>query len=257
MIFGWLRRRRRRKLLAQSTPEAWRPWLDDQPFVQRLSADERSRLEAITRVLVAETIWEGGSGLQVTEEMKVVIASQAALLILEIEHDYFEDVTSVIVHPTTYESPFEQYNAHGVATEGEERLGEAHYRGPIMLAWDSAKHGPIDPRDGHNLVWHEFAHRLDALDGFFNGTPLLHRLAHYDEWRRVMTAAFEQLQDDAHDDRKSVFDHYGATNEAEFFAVAVETFFEKPQRLQREQPEVYDALRLYFRQDPLARLRVG
>jgi Mlc titration factor MtfA (ptsG expression regulator) len=254
VIFGWLRRRRRRKLLRRPFPPSWRGYLQTLPVYAHLDADEQSRLEGIARVLIAEKNWEGCGGLVVTDEMRVVIAAQAALLLLEIEHDYFDDVASILVFPTSYETPFETHVGDGIVGEGYAHQGEAWYRGPVVLAWDAARHGPIDPRDGHNLVLHEFAHHLDASNGFFDGTPLLDRRAAYKEWARVMNAAFERLQDDVDADRRTVLDPYGATNEAEFFAVATETFFEKPRRLARKHPELYEVLRSYYRQDPLQRL---
>ncbi len=203
-------------------------------------------------MLVAEKTWEGCDGLVVTAEMKVVIAAQASLLILEIEHDFYADVTSILIFPTTYTSPFERFDSNGIATTGARHLGEAWYRGPVVLAWDNAQHGARHPRDGHNLVWHEFAHRLDALDGFFDGTPPLDREADYEAWKQALGGAFQRLRDDIEAGRPHVLDDYAATNEAEFFAVAVETFFEKPRRLKRAEPAVYDVLRAFFRQDPLA-----
>jgi len=254
VIFAWLRRRRRSRLLTRPFPDAWRRHLTPLAFYASLDPDERERLERIAQVLVAEKNWEGCDGLVVTDEIRVVIAAQAALLILELEHDYYGDVASILVFPTSFETPFETHLENGIVGEGYEHQGEAWYRGPVALAWDSAQHGPIDPRDGHNLVLHEFAHHLDAGNGFFDGTPLLGRRADYDEWRRVMTEAYEQLQDDVDAGRRTVLDPYGATNEAEFFAVATETFFEKPRRLARRHPELYAVLRDYFRQDPLRRL---
>ncbi|MDJ0521668.1 MAG: zinc-dependent peptidase, partial [Planctomycetota bacterium] len=160
MIFGWLRRRRRKKLLAKPFPGAWRAHLESLAFYRLLDADERRRLEGIARVLMAEKSWEGCGGLTITDEMRVVISAQAALLLLEIEHDYFDDVSSILVFPTSYETPFETHVGDGIVGEGYTHHGEAWYRGPIVLAWDIARHGPIDPRDGHNLVLHEFAHHL-------------------------------------------------------------------------------------------------
>ena len=254
MIGAWLRRRRRRKLLERPFPGAWRAYLESLPFYERLNKDERGRLERIAQVLIGEKNWEGCDGLVITDEIRVVIAAQAALLLLEIEHDYFEDVASILVFPTSFETPFETHMGDGIVGEGYEHGGEAWYRGPVILAWDAARHGPLDPRDGHNLVLHEFAHHLDASNGLFDGTPSLGRQAAYDEWRDVMTAAYEQLQDDVDAGRRTVLDAYGATDEAEFFAVATETFFEKPRRLQRKHPELYGVLRAYYRQDPLQRL---
>lgn len=254
MIFSWLRRRRRKKLLAQPFPGGWPPILRRYPFYQRLDEDERARLHDILRVLVAEKRWEGCYGLELTDEIRVTIAALAALLLLEIEHEYFRRVTSILVYPTSYPSVFAHRDAAGVVSENAPMYGEAWYRGPVLLAWDEVLQGALNPGDGSNLVLHEFAHRLDMLDGYVDGTPPLGASALYEDWARVMTAEFEALKEQARKGRRSVLDPYGARNEAEFFAVAVEAFFEKPRQVQRRHPELYGLLRAYFRQDPLARL---
>lgn len=254
MIFGWLRRRRRRRVLAAPVSRHWRSWLEELPFYATLDEDERTHLVAITRVLVAEKNWEGCSGLEMTEEIQVVIAAQAALLLLNLDHDHYADVESILVHPTSFESPYEWRDELGIVAEGVEQLGEAWYRGPVLLAWDSARHGTLDPLDGTNLVLHEFAHRLDFATGWIDGTPPLDGRVSPDAWSRVMTTAYEQLCEDADAERETVLDPYGANNEAEFFAVAVETFFERAVETRAAHPELYDLLARYFRQDPAARL---
>ncbi len=257
MIFGWLKRRRRKKLLATPTPEGWAACLAPFPFHGRLSDEEQERLHRIARVLIHEKKWEGCGGLELTEAMQIIIATQAALLVLAIEHDYYDDVTSILVFPESYSTPFPRHGPGGVVTQGAQHAGEAWYRGPVILAWDWVQHGPTDPKDGTNLVFHEFAHRLDFADGWINGTPPLHAKGDYKAWGRIMTTEYEALKDAAHRGRRHVLDRYGATDEAEFFAVATETFFEKPGPLQRKHPELYDVLKNYFRQDPLARLRAA
>lgn len=255
MIFGWFKRRRRRKLLAQPLPAGWADWIAPYPVFRDFDDDERARVLGIARVIVAEKHWEGCAGLELTEEMQVVIAAQAALLLLEIEHDYYDDVRSILVFPRSYETPFPRHGPGGIVTEGARNAGEAWYQGPVILAWDWVHHGATDEKDGENLVLHEFAHRLDFADGWINGTPPLHARGDYKRWQAVMTREFHDLQEAAERGRRHILDHYGATDEAEFFAVATETFFEKAQVLQRDHPELYDVLRTYFRQDPLARSR--
>jgi len=254
MIFSWLKRRRRRKLLAQPFPQAWIPWLERLPFYVGLDDGERARLDDILRVIVAEKNWSGAEDFPVTEEMRVVIAAQAALLILDIEHDYYRRVDEIIVRPRAYEASYER-RAGGVVSVGSHNAGEAWYRGPVILAWDGVRQGAADPKDGHNLVFHEFAHKLDMLDGFVDGTPPLHRRDTYKLWTQVMTSEYAALKEAARRGRRSVLDRYGATNEAEFFAVATETFFEKPVQLQRKHASLYDLLQAYYRQDPIERLR--
>jgi Mlc titration factor MtfA (ptsG expression regulator) len=255
MIFSWLRRRRRRKLLATPFPDPWRAWLEPLPFYAGLDDRERGRLHDILRVIVAEKSWEGCGGLDLTDEMKVVIAAQAALLVLEIDHDYYRRVKSILVYPSAYGTGMPRPGGGGVVDRGATNLGEAWYRGPVILSRDAAEHGALDPKDGRNLVYHEFAHKLDMLDGRVDGTPPLHERSDYREWARVMTEEYEILRGGARRGRRTVLDRYGATNEAEFFAVAVEAFFEKPLKMERRQPELYGVLRKYFRQDPGERLR--
>ena len=253
MILAWLRRRRRRRRLATPFPEAWRPWLEALPFHATLDDRERARLQDLVRILVAEKNWEGCSGLAMTAEIQVVIAAQAALLLLNLDQDDYEDVESILVHPTSFESPYPWRDEGGVVSEGVEHLGEAYYGGPVLLAWDSAQHGTLDPLDGTNLVLHEFAHRLDFADGWIDGTPPLCGRVTNEEWARVMTTAYEQLRADADAERETVMDHYGATDEAEFFAVAVETFFERGPEMRAAHADLYGILARYFRQDPAAR----
>ncbi len=251
MIFGWLRRRRRRKLLAKPFPAAWPAVLEALPFYSRLDDQERARLRDIVRVIVAEKSWEGADDLEITDEIRVTIAAGAALLLLGIHHDYFRRVTSIVVHPSTYSSAVGYSHRSGVVEEGMPVLGQAVYRGPVLLAWNSVQQGLLNPEDGRNVVIHEFAHRLDMLDGFVDGTPPLASRGAYAAWTRIMTEEYERLKRG----RRSVLDHYGATNEGEFYAVACEAFFEKPLQMSRKHPQLYELLKDYFGQDPLARLR--
>lgn len=254
-MFAWFRRRRRKQLLAAPLPAHWPDYLAPFPLFQPLDDDERARLFAIARIIVAEKNWEGCAGLELTEEMQVVIAAQAAMLLLEIEHDYYDDVRTILVFPRSYETPFPRHGPGGVVTTGAQHAGEAWYQGPVILAWDWVRHGADDEKDGTNLVMHEFAHRLDFADGWINGTPPLHARDDYARWQEVMTREFRDLREAAERGRRHILDHYGATDEAEFFAVATETFFEKAPVLQRDHPALYDVLKTYYRQDPLARMR--
>jgi Mlc titration factor MtfA (ptsG expression regulator) len=251
-MFGWFRRRRRKRLLASPFPLAWGEILERYPFYRGLDGDERSRLQAILRVLVAEKSWEG-IGLEMTDEIRVTVAGAAALLILEIEHEYYEDVTSILVYPSTFER-VPRPSRSGVLEGGDAALlGEAWYRGPVRLAWDTALQGVRNAEDGGNVILHEFAHRLDMLDGFVDGTPQLRDRSQYAAWTRVMTEEYERLQGKRRG--KSMLDPYGRTNEGEFFAVATEAFFEKPRQMKAKHPALYELLGGYFRQDPEARLR--
>ncbi len=256
MVFDWLlrplRHARRARLLAEPFPAAWSPIVARLPFYAALDERGRARVRDDLRVLVAEKNWEGCGGLQMTDEIRVTIAAQASLLLLNIEHEYYKHVTSVLVYPAAYRT-MPTRGADGVVREGQANLGEAWRRGPVVLSWDDARRGALDPNDGHNLVFHEFAHKLDMLDGAADGTPPLDDADALRRWVATMTREFEALRGAAARGRATVLDTYGATNPAEFFAVATECFFEKGQALSRRHPALYRLLQDYYQQDPAAR----
>jgi MtfA peptidase len=254
MIFSWLTRRRRRRLLAAPFPSDWLAYIERNVALYGLLNEvERAKLRDDLRVLISEKTWEGCGGLTVTDEMKVTIAAQACILLLAIEHDYFSRVQSILVYPAGYQSPQGQLGPGGVVHEGVGRLGEAWYRGPVVLGWDEVRAGGRDHRDGRNLVLHEFAHQLDFLDGLSDGTPPLKNRDQYKKWHDVMTAEYARLVEEAEHGSSKVLDVYGATNPAEFFAVATECFFEKPVQMQRRHAALYDVLRDYYGQNTAER----
>jgi Mlc titration factor MtfA (ptsG expression regulator) len=251
MLFAWLERRRRRRILAAPFPADWEPHLRrNVPAYELLADAERAKLRDDLRVFIAEKSWEGCGGLAVTDEVRVSIAAQACLLLLGVEHDYFAHVQTILVYPAGYRSPDGEVGPDGVVREDIGRLGEAWHGGPVVLSWDAAVAGGRDPRDGRNVVLHEFAHQLDFLDGLIDGTPPLGDAGQYRRWQQVMTAEYRVLREEVGRGRVTVLDEYGATDQAEFFAVATECFFEKPRELQRRHPRVYDVLREYYHQDP-------
>ena len=144
----------------------------------------------------------------------------------------------------------------GLVMEGpSQRLGEAWYRGPVVLSWDAANPDGRHSSDGTNLVFHEFAHQLDMLDRSIDGTPPLGSREQYERWQEVMSAEFERLVDASERGEATLLDQYGATDPAEFFAVATECFFERPLPMRRRHPQMYEVMREYYRQDPAARRR--
>jgi Mlc titration factor MtfA (ptsG expression regulator) len=254
MLFAWLKQRRRRQLLAAPFPEGWLTYLcQNVALYAPLTEAEQAKLRDDLRVFVAERTWEGCSGLAVTDEMKVTIAAQACLLLLNVEHDYFSRVPSILVYPSGYRAPAERRNPDGTVGGDPGRLGEAWYRGPVILAWDSVLGGGKDAHDGQNVVLHEFAHQLDFLDGYADGTPPLSSREEYRKWHEVMNAEYERLVRESERGTARVLDAYGSTNPAEFFAVATEAFFEKPVPLRSRHPALYEVLRDYYRQDPAER----
>ena len=254
MLFSWLKGRRRAKLLAEPMPAEWLGYLErNVPLYTRLTESEQARLRDILRILVAEKQWEGCGGLTMTDEVKVTVAAHAALLLLGIDHDYFARVMSVLVYPSGFRAPEGWTRADGVVDLSAGALGEAWYDGPIVLAWDSVLEGARDPKDGRNVVLHEFAHQLDYLDGVADGTPPLRHGGDYKKWQEVMTREYERLKAESERGQPMVLDSYGATNHAEFFAVATEAFFEKSRQMYARHSELYAVLSEYYGQDPASR----
>jgi Mlc titration factor MtfA (ptsG expression regulator) len=207
-----------------------------------LSEAEQGRLRDDLRVLIDERAWEGRDGLQITDEIKVTIAGQACLLLLNLDHNYFDDVPTIYVYPTAY---------------GQERTellhGESWKKGPVVLAWDEVKLGGREYQDGRNVVLHEFAHQLDFLDGLADGKPPLNDPELNCRWREVVQAEYDRLVRDSQVGRATLLNKYGATDPSEFFAVATECFFEKPRALLRGHASLYEVLRDYYRQDTAER----
>ena len=255
MIFDWGRTHHRKEIAERPFPAAWSEILEDNVNLYAyLTEEEQERLKGILSVLVDEKTWEGCGGLEITDEIKVTIAAQAALLLLNIEHDYFENVESVLVYPTAYVSKMQRQGPGGVVEEGPSaRLGEAWQTGPIVLSWFDVKSGGMNERDGHNVVLHEFAHKLDLRDGKVDGVPRLETDREYERWAEVMSAEYERLVENAEKGHATLLDDYGATNAGEFFAVATECFFEKARQMREKHPDLYGVLSCYYKQDTAER----
>ena len=254
MIFSWLKKRRRLRLLAEPFPPAWLEYLRRNVSHYRyLTEAEQARLRDDLRIFIAEKNWEGCGGLVMTDEIMVTIAAQACLLVLGMEHNYFDRVLSILVYPHGYR-PREDIDRGGlIPAHPSGRLGEAWYRGPVILSWSDAYHEGRHPREGHNVVFHEFAHQLDMLDGVINGTPPLRDAEQGRRWQEVMTAEYQALIRASEEGRATLLDQYGTTNEGEFFAVCTECFFDRPVEMAQRHPRLYELLRDYYRQDPAAR----
>ncbi len=255
MLFSWLRTRRRRRLLATPLLPAERELLGRLRFYAQAPDAERAKLEHIARILAAEKPWEPCNGLALTAPMRLLIAAQAARLLVGFEPvgDPYPDVTSILVYPTAYVTKTPRVNSIGVVSEGSVNAGEAWMHGPVVLSWDAVERESAHPEAGHNVVLHEFCHRLDMEDGLADGTPSLGSRAEVRAWASVMTGEFERLVRSSERGERTVLDAYGATNPTEFFAVATECFFECPRALKGDRPALYALLRDHYRQDPAAR----
>jgi Mlc titration factor MtfA (ptsG expression regulator) len=253
------KKQQREKMKAALFPADWRRTLEERfPLYARLPEADRQELQGHIQVFLAEKSFEGCGGLELTDEMKVCIAAQACLLLLHRDTDYYSGLRSILVYPGTYFVKTTRHVAAGVAEERHDRrLGEAWPSGAVVLAWDAVHCGTANPDDGHNVVFHEFAHQLDFEDGLADGAPLLatedpwyRRRNRYKTWARVLNGEFEKLRADVVAGKHSALDVYGATNPAEFFAVATEAFFERPRQMREKLPDLYVELKRYYLQDP-------
>jgi Mlc titration factor MtfA (ptsG expression regulator) len=249
----YLRDIRRKRLMARPFPSGWEAIIErNVPLYARLPAGLKQQLHGHIQVLLAEKHFEGCGGLIMTDEVKVTIAAQAGILLLNRKPRYYPGLDSILVYPSTFLSDTIQYMGdHAYIEEQAAHLGESWRRGVLVLAWDSVKRGGMDVSDGQNVVFHEFAHQLDQEDGVADGAPILEGGSQYAAWSRILGQEYERLKAKVRSGLKTVMDEYGATNPAEFFAVATEAFFEKPHALQRRHPELYEVLKGYYKLDPV------
>lgn len=222
------------------------------PIYHTLPEALKQQLHGLVNVFLDEKHFVGCGGLEITDEIKVTIAAQACMLLLNRKTRFYSKLKTIYVYPHTYVTKSLQ-NDGGLIVEGKSvRLGESWQNGPVVLAWDSIVGGARNIEDGRNVVMHEFAHQLDQENGDADGAPILETAGCYRSWAAVLSKEYEQLRQKAHDHRRSVLNRYGATNPAEFFAVATEAFFEKPKQLHKHSPELYEELKRYYKLDPLS-----
>ncbi len=257
---GWLlagptwQRWRRHRIGGRPFPAAWRDVLRRQvPLASRLPADLQLQLKRRMLVFIADKPVIGCRGLQVTEAMRVVIAAQACLLLLNHRGEGFPNLRQVLLYPDTFVVDRVAPAGAGVLQEQRRALaGESWSQGQVILSWADVQDGAAAPDDGRNVVIHEFAHQLDQESGVANGAPWLGRRERYERWSRVLGAEFEQLRQRLERGEPTLLGDYAATEPAEFFAVASEVFFEQPQALAAESPALYRELSTYYRVDPLS-----
>lgn len=238
-MFGLWKRFRRSRLQARPFVSTWYEHLEKNvPFYEKLEGDSRARFLRNLKIFLYDKHFIGAQGLEVTDEMRVTIAAAAVRLVQHLDLSFYDRLTEIVVYPFDYE----HQDKEGAV------FGEAHTWGTVVLSWPAVLRGLTNPRDGHDTATHEFAHVLDVMDGAFDGTPELRATEDYRPWAGVMTEHFLALRKNRR--VRKVLRSYGGTNEAEFFAVATEAFFEKPERLRKEKPELYEALRRFYGWDP-------
>lgn len=248
---NWQRKRRRAARLAAPMPDAWVSLLNDNiPINQRFPNELREQWYGLIRIFVAEKAYQGCAGQVIDDEVMVTIAGQACLLILNRNTGIYPWLNSILVYPAAYLDPI----------SGQSRLGESWTRGKVVLSWHHTVKGGCIPNDAQNVAIHEFAHQLDQEDGSADGLPVNHlpgnsteqRKGFIASWATICEREYSGLHRHIRRGKKTLLDPYGATNPAEFFSVATETFFEKPQQMARKHPELFQHLLDIYCVDPRA-----
>ncbi len=249
---GWLRDWRRRRVLARHRIDdaLWDALLREHAFLGWLSADEARRLRELSLLFLAEKEFSAERGLVLTDAMRLSIAAQAVLPVLELGLDWYAGWTGIVVYPGDFRVKREEVDESGVVHEWDDELaGESWHGGPVVLSWDALQH-----EKGINVVIHEFAHKLDMMNGTVDGMPPLHEGMSRRAWVEAWRPAYEGFCDAVDRERETWLDPYAAEHESEFFAVMSEGFFIDPLEAKRRYPEVYAQLARFYRQDPAARI---
>lgn len=225
------------------------------PVFLFLNALQKEHFRSVFKEFLYEKKFVGCAGLVITDEIKVVVAAGASLLVANRPQEArraYDALKWIYIYPSAFVTTREVADEHGVVSKQQiGMLGESWDLGRVVLSWSDVEHGLQDFNDGQNVLLHELAHQLDSESGDTNGSPLLINRHAYTSWAKVLSKEFLKLQGDANRNKKSVIDHYGATNPAEFFAVATETFFEKPQQLCKKHEALYKELVEYYGFDPV------
>ena len=243
---------RRKRLASRPFPQIWQKIMGrNVPYYNCLPDDDKAELRRHIHIFISEKRFEGCGGLVMSDEIKVTIAAQACILLLHRETDYYPGLHTILVYPHAFVVRRPEMMESGVVSEDPHvLLGESWHDGSIVLSWDDVRGGAADINDGHNVVFHEFAHQIDSSFGKGDNSEVLRDRSSFSSWARVLRKDFEALRVAAVQGRPTLLDKYGAKNPAEFFAVITEFFFEKPLQLRRNHPELYEELRLFYHQDP-------
>ncbi|NES95044.1 MAG: zinc-dependent peptidase [Desertifilum sp. SIO1I2] len=250
--FPVLKRWQRQRIKRRCFPPLWQAIVENNVAMYwALTPQERRRLQGHIQVFLSEKQFIGCQGLQVTLEMKLTIAAVSCLLLLNERGTYFPKLQSILIYPNTYFVKEVTSNDGYIMEETQvARLGESWSRDQLVLSWEQVQRDTQNWKDGHNVILHEFAHQLDQEDGRAEGVPILLQKLDYEIWSKVMLREYQNLCINVEKGMKTTLDYYGATNPAEFFAVATETFFEKPRQLRKKHPELYEQLQHYYQLDP-------
>jgi len=248
-----LQRSRRNNLFLKPLPTDWIQILENNVSIYSLLPQNlREELYGRINIFLDEKEFIGCAGLQISNEIRITIAGNACILQLKRDKRCFPRFTTILIYPDTYVSKEVKSDGLIVVHEESVRAGESWYRGPVVLSWADVMRGSLNNSDGHNVVLHEFAHKLDEENEIMNGLPVLRDSSHYAEWAEVLSKEFDSLLIRADRGTNSVIDAYGAVSPSEFFAVATESFFEKPLQMKNKLPDLYQQFRRFYNLDPAA-----
>jgi Mlc titration factor MtfA (ptsG expression regulator) len=247
------REHQRDKIRNQPFKKQWRKIIQQRmPYFGQMPTDLQLQLKRHIQVFLSEKTFVGCNGVKITDEIRITIAAQACLLLLNRRTDFYPKLQTILVYPRAFIKEQQNIGADGLNYSQKVALaGESWDFGKVVLSWQDTVEGAKVPDDGRNVVIHEFAHQLDQENGKANGAPILGKSQNYQSWSDVLSAQFEQLKKQEKAGEPSIFDYYGATNPAEFFAVASEVFFEQANLFHSQSPLLYDQLKDYYQVDPI------
>lgn len=251
-MFGPLKNWWRKRIIARSpvSEAQWSRAFSALPLLDRLPDNDKQRLQGLATLFLHQKKFDGARGLTVSEDMTLLIALQACLPILNLGIEWYRNWVTIIVYPAGFAPERTIVDEYGLAHRVKQPLsGEAWLRGPVILSWEATENA--GDLDGSNVVIHEFVHKLDMLNGAANGFPPLHGEMDPARWSRVFSAAFDDFQQKMQRGIRTGINTYAATSPAEFIAVLSEVFFEKPEIILHQYPEVYGNLKTFFLQDPM------
>lgn len=247
----WIRERKFQRLASEILARPYVEMLSAQvPLYAGMPANLQRRLQGLVNVFLNDKNFFGSAGLEVTDQMRITVAGNACLLLLNRENPRFPGSRTIILYPDTYIATETTRDGLLVREGHSVRLGESWHRGPVILSWSDIVDGISDPTDGQNVIIHEFAHKLDEENVAMDGLPILNAAEDYTDWARVMTQEFAGLTARAEKRANKVLNAYGTVSPPEFFAVASEAFFERGKKMQKHLPELYAQLQRFYGVDP-------
>ncbi len=251
-LYKYVRDTRRKKLFKTPLPASRIAILQKYVMLySKLPQALHEEFHGHINIFLDEKKFIGREGVEITDDIKVTVAGNACLLLLQGNQRRFSGFSSILIYPIAYTAHEVQHDGLLTTKKLSKRAGESWVRGPIVLSWADIRHGSVNAEDGHNVVIHEFAHKLDEQSGHMNGLPMLRNKSQYKEWNKVLSEEFNALHERAKRAENKVLDEYGTVSPAEFFAVASESFFEKPMQMKKRLPALYKQLQTFYNIDPV------